>query len=387
MTDSAPTPAAVASGTTAPTCPFISTNASSSGLQLALHPLALLTISDYITRHALRNIQGPIVGALLGTQSGREVSIEHAYEVMVSPPDAPAADSAADTPAPILDHSFFTNKLSLFKETHPTLDLLGWFATTSSPHFHPHAWHLALHQQLLTHNESPVLLLLNPAPAASIGGKLPLALYESIYEADGALRFAPLKYTIETGEAEMIGVDVVARGGGNATEETAAPPPQKDSGKGKGKAKDTLADIDALATPLGPHNEELLSQLTSKRNAITMLHSRIRLLLKYLTDPPEGGHTPQLLRELKSLTHSRLPLLTPSNAAEFEAEKNAEEADVNLVVLLGTLTKNLEQLRSMGRKFAAADTVMSRRGDKGSGEELYSRVGMMGMSGGGGAGG
>lgn len=56
---------------------------SDSGLQVALHPLVLLTISDYITRHTLRNQKGPVVGALLGQQNGREISIEHAFECLL----------------------------------------------------------------------------------------------------------------------------------------------------------------------------------------------------------------------------------------------------------------------------------------------------------------
>jgi COP9 signalosome complex subunit 6 len=61
--------------------PLLSTQKSTdSGLQAALHPLVLLTISDYITRHSLRGLQGPVVGALLGQQNGREITIEHAFE-------------------------------------------------------------------------------------------------------------------------------------------------------------------------------------------------------------------------------------------------------------------------------------------------------------------
>lgn len=61
--------------------PLLSTQkASDSGLQAVLHPLVLLTISDYITRHTLREQPGPIVGALIGQQNGREVTIEHAFE-------------------------------------------------------------------------------------------------------------------------------------------------------------------------------------------------------------------------------------------------------------------------------------------------------------------
>lgn len=46
-----------------------------------LHPLPLISISDYVVRHTLRQQFGPVVGALLGQQNGREISIENAYEV------------------------------------------------------------------------------------------------------------------------------------------------------------------------------------------------------------------------------------------------------------------------------------------------------------------
>lgn len=54
---------------------------STSGFKVALHPLVILTISDYLTRHTLRNQPGPLIGALLGQQNESHVSIEHAFEV------------------------------------------------------------------------------------------------------------------------------------------------------------------------------------------------------------------------------------------------------------------------------------------------------------------
>lgn len=64
--------------------PLISTQGSSE-LQVILHPLVLLSISDYITRHTLRKQDGPLIGALLGQQNGREITIEHAFDVHTQP--------------------------------------------------------------------------------------------------------------------------------------------------------------------------------------------------------------------------------------------------------------------------------------------------------------
>lgn len=62
---------------------LVSQKSSDSGLHIQLHPLILLTISDHITRHAARGQQGPIIGALLGQQNGRQITLEHAFECIV----------------------------------------------------------------------------------------------------------------------------------------------------------------------------------------------------------------------------------------------------------------------------------------------------------------
>ncbi|KAH0604827.1 uncharacterized protein H6S33_006495 [Morchella sextelata] len=354
---------------------LISSHPSTTGLQISLHPLALLTISDYITRHTLRNGSGPILGALLGTQQGRSIDIEHAYEILLLRTDDQIS----------VDEPWFIEKLKLFKETHGTLDLLGWFTTTPSPTFAPSPWMVQFHRQLLPFNESLILLCLNPSPSASVGGggTLPLAIYESVLEADdtadeGApnLLFVPLNYTIETGEAEMIGVDFVAKGGfGNAAAElsglegtaqgaaaAAGAAESKDGAakkvklsdeaqQGKGKEKAEEKEPEAPVVSAGTQNDELLANLTAKANAIRMLHSRIKLLTTYLSNPPHPEPNHQLLRSLKSLTHSRLPLLTPADAKGFRQEQLSEQSDVHLVALLGTLTKSIEEVRGVGKKF------------------------------------
>lgn len=75
---------------------------SDSGLHIALHPLVLLTISDYVTRHTLRHFKQPIVGALLGQQNGRETTVEHAFECKVM-----SSDDA------LLDAEWFETRLQL----------------------------------------------------------------------------------------------------------------------------------------------------------------------------------------------------------------------------------------------------------------------------------
>lgn len=211
---------------------------SESGLHVHLHPLVLLTVSDHITRHVSRRRHDPIVGALLGRQYGREISLEFAFECDV-------IQGNGDTFT--LNDSWFKDRLQQYKDVHkvPPLELVGWF--TTAPRTGPEAPHVPIHQQILRdYNETAVLLAFHPlaiSEGATVGGKLPLTIYESVYEsvkAEGQntgqdhgameiegqdvlqdsqleIRFRELPYSVETGEAEMIGVDFVARGGGNAT--------------------------------------------------------------------------------------------------------------------------------------------------------------------------
>lgn len=62
---------------------LVSDRPSDSNLTVSLHPLVLLTISDHITRHQVRGFTGNIVGALIGQQKGREITLEHAFECNV----------------------------------------------------------------------------------------------------------------------------------------------------------------------------------------------------------------------------------------------------------------------------------------------------------------
>lgn len=72
----------------APANPLVSSGGSSE-LHVILHPLVLLTISDYIARHTLREMEGQVTGALLGQQNGREITIEHAFEAGMPTKDGP----------------------------------------------------------------------------------------------------------------------------------------------------------------------------------------------------------------------------------------------------------------------------------------------------------
>ncbi|CAK42997.1 uncharacterized protein An17g00690 [Aspergillus niger] len=343
---------------------LLSPKNSDSGLHIQLHPLILLTISDHITRHAARSQQGPIVGALLGQQNGREITLEHVFECIVN--EGPNGDLQ-------IPQDWFVERVKQFKDVHkaPALDLVGWWST--APPSGPNTVHLPIHRQILhNHNESAVFLAFHPSlvqDASSNGGKLPVTIYESVYEGENAtensktmqvdgeeqsltIRFRELPYSVETGEAEMIGVDTVARTARNAAADTQGTASLTKQSAGKEPSKD---------------------HLTTRLNAIKTLESRISLIKSYVasnstSDPETPTSTTTLshpiLRNINALL-SHLSLLTPDERSAFTAEAIAQSNDVHLVSLLGQLGQSISAMRELGKRTALMNsvrrTMMSRK--------------------------
>ncbi|WPH02966.1 Hypothetical protein R9X50_00583800 [Acrodontium crateriforme] len=370
-------------GKKVPTNPLVLTGSSTTILSVQLHPLVLLTISDYITRHTLREQPGPVVGAIIGQQNGRSFTLEHAFECKL------AADDKSETR---VDSEWFQQRLEQYRDVHkvPALDLVALFMI--APVDGPQAAHVPVMTQVqrLASTDSLMLLLFHPEMVDALqGGRLPISLFESVQELEGekmSLRFRELTFEVETGEAEMIGVDFVAKGGGNATSvaknssvkgEAGSSQAQKVS-KGKSKAKekdeDDMDGSGSFVSVLSPEDEELIATLTAKANAIKMLNQRINLIRSYLTSLPasylsdsSSTQTPaentnyRLLRSVKAML-SRLPLLaspipdsdtlTKQDTSNIKTAADQEKQDVHLTSLLAALTRSVAEAQAMGSKFA-----------------------------------
>lgn len=291
---------------------------------------------------------------------------------------------------------------------------MGWFTLT--PPSGPQAHHLALHHQFIqNYNESTLLLAFHPTSVAdSKGGKLPFTIYETSLEAatdqddkpmqsaddaqpELATRFKEVPYSIESGEAEMISVDFVARAGGVATSTKDSQRPTTDAlDKGKGKS-DTIPDVELLS----PEDEELISSLTTKANAVRMLKERVALTKAFLESiPPCYLNTPQadptqpvemppdpqvsypILRNISSML-ARLPLLdaadpTPTSTttngtpaslttSTFAQEAAQQRTDAALVSLLGTFGSTLRSASDMGKKASTVEKAKSQASQKSNG--------------------
>ena len=135
----------------------------------------------------------------------------------------------------------------------------------------PEPHHMAIHEQINFYNESALILLFHPEAVldgTATGGRLPITIYEvnpvgirdenAMQEGEGGVPTSPVKfeelpYSVETGEAEMIGVNFIARGGGTATAVDGGKVQAKTStasasnGKGKAKAEEKNATANGTA--------------------------------------------------------------------------------------------------------------------------------------------
>ncbi|KAK1755835.1 hypothetical protein QBC47DRAFT_422947 [Echria macrotheca] len=352
---------------------LLSTHKSSdSNLQVSLHPLPLLEISDYITRGYQRGLKGAIVGGLLGQQNGREITIEHSFTCKSSK----NADGAYE-----LDQAWFNARLEQMKLVHksPLLELVGWYSLV--PKSGPTPAHLPIHRQILSQNESAVLLgfhadeILFP----TAGDPLPLTIYESNMEAEAAgdnnntndedkemkdseavktvtLKFRELPYTTETGEAEMIAMQFIREGGAHAGFEDAERRiiEQFDKkiavhdGKGKQKrravvdnssssaAKTNTTETTTTTTPakdkdtnLTKAEAEYMSALQAKFNAVKMLKSRVDLIVAYLQKLPPDFVAGKLTT-------------TDQAAREKATDKNWSVPSNNILRQIQALVTNIE---------------------------------------------
>lgn len=299
--------------------------ATEEGLQVTIHPLPLLNISDHYTRQSL-NTSNPnvrVVGGLLGTQQGRSIDIVNSFELaLIQPPPG------SSPPGLELDHPYFNTRREQFRQVFPTFDFLGWYTVGDSPS--PEETNL--HKQFLVYNESPLFLQLsstssNPPsssssaaadgapPTATITKDLPLTIYETVLEpratGEPEPSFVKVDYEIETGEAEKVVVDEVSQ---------------------------TVQD--SSNHPASSTSSALIATLQSQRNALSMLQSRVSQITTYLKAVSQGEakKDDETLRQIQALVSG---LQGQEGGGQLEKEFMTEYNDALLTTYLSSLTKQL----------------------------------------------
>ncbi|DBB04951.1 TPA: hypothetical protein ACH3X3_010232 [Trebouxia sp. C0006] len=296
-----------------------SSKQSSSGLDFHLHPLVLLNVSDHHTR-AKANLEDPslppprVLGCLLGQQTGRVVDVSNSFEFMYE-------NTASGL---IIDEGLLTKKTEQYKQVFPKLDIVGWYATGEDVQ----EADMLIHRKIMELNESPVFLLFHTQQNV-IRKDLPVSLYESelhVVDDRPSFIFVQAKFTVETSEAERIGVNQVAK-------------------------------VHATGNPTG--TDQLAAHLTAIQSALKMLSGRIGILYQHIQKMQDGlvPYDHALLRQASSLLR-RLPAM---DSKQFKEEYIVEYSDAMLSLMMSTITKGLYNVNEMVDKFNMAYDKLGRR--------------------------
>jgi len=287
-------------------------------LNVSMHPLVILNISDHYTRvkveSPIKNANPRIIGALFGIQTGRNLEINNSFELMYSEVEG----------AIVIDLTFLNSKIAQFKQVFPNSDLLGWYSTGSEVKTSD----LNIHSQFTSLNESPLYLLLDPV-ASAVSRELPITIYESelrIIDDEPTTLFSKVSYKIEPEVAERIAVDHVAH--------------TSVSGSVEGS--------------------QLSHQLAGMQNAIKMLNMRIKIIKDYLEATAKGEVVKDhgLLRQTAGIVNLLPAIDTPKFKEEFLNEYN----DALLVTYLSSITKGASIVNDLVDRYNTAYDRHSRRG-------------------------
>lgn len=287
----------------------------SSALEILLHPVVILNMSDHYTRAKVSspNPNPRVIGILLGIQSGRRLEIFNSFEIVFSVVDGHY----------VVDSTYLRTKQEQMRKVFPKYEILGWYSTGADATVED----LEIHQQIIPFNESPLYLLLDPTPRPG-SRELPITIFETelrMVNGEPQMLFSKTSFKIETGEAERISVDHVAHITGTGTQE----------------------------------GSQFTAHLTGIHSAIKMLNIRVKLLMGYLQECQKNPSVVDaaLLRQIASLCN-QLPAI---DTAQFRDDFLREYNDGLLVAYLAAITKSSNTANELIDKYNATYDKHSRR--------------------------
>lgn len=282
-------------------------------LNVHLHPLVLINISDHVVRFRAIGQKQRILGAIIGQQEGRRIDVHNSFELLSN-------DEGGDT---AFDLEFFQQRLAQYLENFSGYEFLGWYSTGKMPQDSDKALHKKI--QEVSANDNPLCLLLDTDKfLASKDGAptedLPVKVFDSttiIVQGNSQIQWNEVPYVIDTLEAERIAVNHVAK----------------------------------TATTAG-HSSSFTQHALGLGNAVGMLNHRVTELLSCVKEM-KAGRAPknsETLRQVKSICQALEVVHPEALRREFQSEFN----DAALVVLLATLSKACANTSELLDKFQLA---------------------------------
>jgi len=300
----------------------------SATLDVHLHPLVLVNISDHVVRFRACSNRMRVVGAVIGQQEGRRIDVHNSFELPVDdgvvPEDVDPETFFRENPEG-LDTLYFQQRLGQYLEVFPRYEFLGWYSTGQAPLETDKALHKRFSE--VSANENPFCVFIDTSKlsgekAASQAEDLPVKVFDStthIVQGETQTQWNELPYLIDTLEAERIAITHVAK---------------------------------TATTATTGHSSDFTQHANSLGNSVTMLANRIKELLAHVKEMKAGRvpKSPETLRQLKYICQALQAMHPEDLRREFCSEFN----DAALVVLLATLSKACANTSDLLDKFQLA---------------------------------
>lgn len=232
-------------------------------------------------------------------------------------------------------------------------------------------------------------------PGKQAAGKLPVRVYESVWEDEQAgarsavstasekqakmhLRLRELPYSIETDDTEMIAINTLSSGGDGASQEQN----MSDSSQGLPKSLNQGPTLTREEEDSKWHTsscsfnclpligDTVISGLQTRLGAIRTLNSRLELITAYLqsispnlqgeTSDSSQGTSRQLLRQIHSLI-SDLSLANPTNDSDpLRPTSSVRSNDADVLEILSRLCQHMSDLQSVAKDHASFEELQKR---------------------------
>jgi len=287
--------------------------ATDSGMDIRVHPLVVLHIADHFTRTSQQTNNQRVLGALMGSQTGRVVNIVDAFDIAYDFNDKEKTVDLKDNKSFVEALKIFDDDKTLFKATFPHYEVLGWYTTAAAVE----PIHAAIHKQMKQFNERPLFFLIDQK-IDSKARDLPCTMFTEVVSVSGDkvnAEFVPSPFKIESEEAERVTAVHCAK---------------------------VISQVDTNTSTVTPHYSTL-------QQAVTTLNQRLKVVHQFLKDTKEGkiktDHA--VLRQIKGMCN-RLPA---ANALDFKESFVSEYNDALLVTYLASVTKSANIVNDVVDKF------------------------------------
>ena len=178
-------------------------------LKVKINQTVLLGISDHYFRNMIQHPETSkrVIGALLGTQDGRNLSVVSSSELIYK--IDPLTDEVLS-----IDMGYIKEKVELLKKVYSSYEFLGWYSCFTEKYKTIKPSDVKNHHAMTKYNENPIYLCLDMTKNMKLANELAMKVYETkldVKEQSKDEILSEINYEIDVEKGETIAIDHVTK--------------------------------------------------------------------------------------------------------------------------------------------------------------------------------